>query len=174
MSYPTIQKFGLDVLDVTSLTQTAVSTSRNPTNAANALSYASDDGSSFLTQTPPSPNVVDIDAIIDVDKEGWLFVPSAMEEKWAIFKDGSRILFIRSWQRLVYVIADGTKLYGTFAAPTETPEQTRAIYSFLMRSHVLGEDAPAPVDVLLEDTPDTAALVAFSMYGRRANYVVFV
>src|SRR5689334_23942616 len=115
-----------------------ISCSQDPSCAANAVSYAGDDGTGFIGATLDSP-VVSARLHYRVDRmlaEGSLFVPSVMEHKWAIYFHSKRILFVRSWQRRVFDVAetesetDGiiiTSLQGTFVAKDEAPSFTARV-----------------------------------------------
>ncbi len=171
------------VLDVSPLTQGMLSTSQDPTCAANAVSYGRDDGTGFVGEEPPLPRSIPSSLRYRRDRllaDGALFIPSQMEHKWAIYHHDGEILFVRSWMRLVYVAAqveqEGeevtvTKIDGSFAGDREEdPALTVRILDFLLRSHSLGMPWPAPLPEGLEKDPQAAATWCFALFGKMAHF----
>ena len=171
------------VLDVRGLTQTMLSLVSDYDAAANAISFGGDDGTSFLDLRPPNSRTFEAGLQYSVDRmlaEGVLFAPKTMEHKWAMFYHDNRVLFVRSWTRQLLVTAsisatDGeivvTDVVGCFLDPEEPPELTIAIFDFLVRTHVLREEHPAPVPTDLADANvDQIAMHCFSMFGNLASF----
>ncbi|MES2075163.1 MAG: hypothetical protein V4462_06025, partial [Pseudomonadota bacterium] len=138
---PKIEWFGADsnpwhvpILDVRPFTLTMLSTSSDPKNAENAISYGKDDGAAFIDQQPIFERILSTNLTYPVDgglADGVLFQPRQMEHKWAIFYRQKRIIFVRSWQRQVFVVAhtehrDGlliiNEIHGTFGGAEEDEE----------------------------------------------------
>jgi hypothetical protein len=94
--------WGVPVLDIRSVTLTMLSMSENPRCAKNVVSYHGDDGTGFLLHSPAVPRKIETNVRFRRDRllaDGALFVPEAMEHKWAIYFHKGRILFVRSWLR---------------------------------------------------------------------------
>src|SRR5512141_2997647 len=60
--------WGVDVLDVRPITLTMLSTSRDPTCAANAVSFGQDDGTGFIGQEPPVARRIDASLRFPIDR----------------------------------------------------------------------------------------------------------
>ncbi|WP_295125421.1 ankyrin repeat domain-containing protein [uncultured Chitinophaga sp.] len=177
-------RWGVKVLDLRPVTETYLSSSKDPQAAANAVSYNGDDGRAFAGQQPVNSIQFDTDIRLVTDgllPYGVLFTPAAMEHKWAIFFHQDEIIFVRSWQRQVYVTASVhrepgsihiTSIKGDFAGE-EDAETASAILRFLLITHVTEDDSPCPIPAELADTPQQAAIWAFSGFGNLARYGVF-
>jgi hypothetical protein len=178
---PTENQWNVPVIDLRSVALGMLSTSRDPQMAANAMSFGRDDGTSFAREVPPVPRGVPAALRYALDGtlvDGALFVPRRMEEKWALYLHGGRVLCIRSWTRKLLVAAELKlegdaaivgPISGSFSDENEAPEQTLACLDFVIRSHALDEVVPAPLD---QEPPDlqVAAGFCFSVWGRRALY----
>lgn len=174
--------WGVDVLDVRPITLGMLSTSRDPTCAANAVSFGQDDGTGFIGQEPLVPRRIDAALRFPIDRvlaDGVLFIPRAMEHKWALFYHDGSILCVRSWMRQVYVIAQTradegaiaiTEIQGTFTDDDEPPAFTRRVLDYLLRSHALDLVYPAPLPSGMEKDPGAAALWCMSMFGNRCSF----
>jgi hypothetical protein len=170
------------LLDLRPITQTVMSTSTDPLMAANAVSYSQEDGTSFIGQTPADNTLIETNISFPIDIQlapGVLFVPEEMEHKWAIFFHNDKIIFVRSWLRQVFVIAETrqqdntliiTNIKGKFV-PDEEPAMTIAILKFLLIS--INETVPAPLPSALTGAERAAALWAFSTYGKIAHVGIF-
>jgi hypothetical protein len=168
------------VLDVRGFTQVMLSTTTDRDAASNAISFGRDDGSAFMAAVPSNLRRVETSLRYRVDRvlaDGVLFVPRQMEHKWAIFVRDHRMLFVRSWTRRLHVVASTrleagevvvSDLVGSFVEPEEPPEQTIAMLDFLVRTHALGSQHPAPVPSGLDATIDQIAMYCFSLYGNLA------
>lgn len=173
--------WGVRLLDVRPVTLTMTSTSADPQCAANAVSYGGEDGACFVGQAPDSERVAGISLRFPVDGpllDGVLFVPRAMEHKWALFFHRGELIVVRSWQRRVVLVArveahDGhveiTRVRGTLCAQDEAPEFTARALDYLLRSHALDIIHPAPLPPGLDADPQAAALWCMSMFGNRVQ-----
>lgn len=180
----TDNQWGVRVLDISPVTQHMTSTSQNPQMAKNAVSYSGEDGVVFWRKAPEDKTIIDTHLTLVTDKKllpGIIFIPQAMEHKWAIYFDGEYLIFVRSWLREVFVIAKTTQkqneltitqIQGVFTT-NENPAFTEAVLMFLLVSHGLGEITPAPLPDIFENDLDKAALWAFSSYGNMAQTAVF-
>ncbi|HET9622562.1 MAG TPA: ankyrin repeat domain-containing protein [Kofleriaceae bacterium] len=167
--------FGVPVLDLISITGNVISTSRSKDEAAMAVSWSgklvadlalacrADRSLPCALRYPADPTLGD----------GWLYVPPAMEHKWAIaYRDGA-IHMIRSWTGEVLAIGrarrDGAELVverievvGTalevFGGPIAT-------FDWMLRAHALDQRVPLPVDrdgaAMLERAP----MSVFNVFG---------
>jgi len=178
---PNQNPWNIELLDLRPISQTMLSTSKDPRMASNAISYNQEDGLVFLNQTPKSDKSIESNLSFSIDSKlenGVLFIPSTMENKWAIYFHDNKILFIRSWLREVFVVAETIqennqlvikKIFGEFTEG-ESNEFTESVLKFLIHSHVLKETVPAPIPKELKDSTDTSGLWAFSTYGNMAHY----
>jgi hypothetical protein len=179
---PANNPWGVRVLDVRTVTLSWIATSADPLCARNAASYGSDDGTGFIGASPASPVVSSAQIRYRADgmlADGVLFVPSVMEHKWAIYFHRKHIIFVRSWLRQVFVVADTqgdadeviiTSLQGTFTGKDEPPSFTARVADYLLRSHALNLVYPAPLLSGIEADPQKAALWCFSLFGNKAQY----
>lgn len=177
-------RWGGNVLDVRPITLGMLSMSKDPTCAANAMSFAADDGLGFVGQRPAIERRVE--CALDYPlaggiADGALFIPREMEEKWALYLHSGSIYCIRSWTRQVCAVASARvkndrlwvrSIDGSFSGDdSEDSDLTVRIFDFLVRSHASGEVLPAPIPFPTEipdEQLDNAALLAFTMYGRLA------
>lgn len=173
------------IVDLRPLTQGILSASENPQMASNSMSYGQDPGTSFWDVLPKKSKSIESKISFPIDKTlypGVFFAPRQMEQKWAIFFDGTNIIFVRSWLREVFVVAktrqENNRIFietitGEFTED-ESPELTQAILHFLLTSHVIGEVVPAPLLTELESTPPQLLQSwAFSLYGNIALLGIF-
>lgn len=189
MEFPWIEAsenpWNVRLLDLRPLTQTVLSVSSDSKMAENAVSYGGATGQEFWGIVPENAIAVPSTLSFLVDEilyPGVLFTPNCMEHKWAVFFDGENIIFVRSWQRQVMVVAktrqensrlDIETISGNFSGE-ETPEKTEAILNFILLSHALGEVVPTPLPIGAENLhPHSMAQLAFSQYGRFACFGVF-
>lgn len=178
---PNQNPWNIELLDLRPISQTMLSSSKDPKMASNAISYNQEDGLIFLGQNPKSNKSVESNLSFPIDSKlenGVLFIPSTMENKWAIYFHQNKILFIRSWLREVFVIAETIqennqlivkKINGEFT-DNETKEFTESVLKFLIHSHVLKETVPAPIPIELKRDTDNSGLWAFSSYGNMAHF----
>lgn len=181
---PESTPWDVPVLDVRSTTQAVVATSRDRRMAENAVSYGSETGASFAGAQPPTQRSVEVSGPSwPTDgplRDGALFGPGSMDEKWALYASGGRILVVRSWTRELVVVAHTehrgdtiavTRIDGAFLPQPEPVPWSQQILDFLIRTHVMGLHHPAP---LPERVPEEqAGMLAFSLYGNKAHFVVF-
>lgn len=170
------------LLDVRPITQTMLSTSKDPRCAENVLSFGKDDGTSFIGVTPTPDTAITADLRFPIDRmlaDGVLYSPREMEHKWAIFVHGDAILVVRSWTRTVCVVADFTReqdhiairrIRGAFHSDLQGAELTRLSLDYLLRSHVLGQVYPIPLTDLAPGDDHDIALWCMSLFGRHAHY----
>lgn len=187
-SFPWIEatqnEWGVKVLDLQSVTQHMLATSTDPQMAANAVSYNSEDGTSFMGIEPVQGDIISSNIMIPIDKvlaPGVLFIPQTMEHKWAIYYHDNMLIFVRSWLRQVFVTAKtvqkGNELIiesikGKFTND-ESPQFTRNLLKYLLISHGISQDVPAPLPLELATVPKNAAWWAFSAYGNMTRFGVF-
>lgn len=181
---PSENPWGIKLIDLRSISQTMTSTSKDRQMAINAISYGQEDGTTFWNQKPNNNTTIPSNISIPIDgtlAPGVLFTPSTMEHKWAIYFDGEYLIFIRSWLREVMVTAKTSQKNGQLIveaitgefAEGETEQFTNSFLNFLLISHAINEDIPAPLPKRLETETGTAGLWAFSSYGNKANYGTF-
>ena len=164
------------------ITLTMLSTSSDPRCASNAVSFGQDDGTSFIGQEPPVARRVDASLRFPIDRvlaDGVLFIPREMEHKWALFYHRREIICVRSWLRQVQAVARVeehgdhvliTAVRGSFGAEDEQPAFTVRVLDYLLRSHALGAEYPAPLPAGVENDPNAAAMWCMSMFGNRVSF----
>jgi hypothetical protein len=174
--------WGVRILDVRPITLTTLLASSDPRCARNAVSFAQEDGGSFVGERPPVDRVIAAALRFPIDRmlaDGVLFAPREMEHKWALFVRRGQILCVRSWTRQVAAIARVeprgdhvviTQVQGTLTHEDEAPEFTVRVLDFLLRSHALAIVHPAPLPRGLESNPHDAAQWCMSMFGNLAWY----
>lgn len=174
--------WGVRLLDVRPVTHTMISASQDASCAKNAISFGGDDGASFIGHAPRANQTVELGLRFPIDRmlaDGVLFTPRQMEHKWAIFLRERRLIFVRSWTRTVYAIAEViehsdhvvlTTLRGSLLGEGEPPELSARAADYLVHSHALGVPYPAPLPDGLSRTPRKAALWCMSSYGNRASF----
>jgi hypothetical protein len=172
--------WGVRLLDVRPVTLAMISTSQDPQCAVNALSFARDDGRSFIGARPLVQRTVQADLRYrkpSVLPDGALFRPAMMEHKWALFYLQKQIICVRSWQRHVFAVAETeddreflrvVHLHGAFDEEQEPQGFTVRFFDFLMRSHALGLEWPAPLPPGEEQDAWRAALWCFGCFGNMA------
>jgi hypothetical protein len=174
--------WGVRVLDVRPVTSTLISLSSNPEYATNAVSFARDDGTSFVGQPPAGSRITKASLTFPIDRmlpDGVLFVPREMEQVWALFFHRGDVICVRSWEREVQVVAhlelhqdhvEVTQVRGTFGPEDEDPELTLRLFDYLLRSHALDLAYPVPLPAGIETDPKAAAMWCMSMFGDRAQF----
>jgi hypothetical protein len=148
----------------------------------NSVSFGGDDGTAFIGLETPEARTASVDLHYRIDRvlaDGALFLPKDMDQKWAIFFHKNKILFVRSWTRQVQAIAEVptegqeaiiTGLQGTFGGAEEDATFSVQVLDYLMRSHALGLQYPAPLPPSLDHALDKAAGWCFSMFGNLAHF----
>ncbi len=174
--------WGVPILDVRPVTQNMLSTSRDPKSAANAVSFAREDGAVFRDAPPAVSRPIGAGLRYRTTGplvDGVLFSPTQMEHKWALFYRERRIFVVRSWSRQVKLVADVvpraghidvTTLHGALADAEEDPEWTVRAFDYLIRSHALHTTYPAPLPDGLEANPGAVAMWCMSLFGKMAHY----
>ncbi len=182
---PAKNPFGVRLLDLRPVTKAMLATSSDPQCAANAVSYNTEDGTTFIDMPPAVGTSINSNIIIPIDKmlaPGVLFTPQAMEHKWAIYYHNSTLIFVRSWLRQVFVTAKTVQkentliiesITGKFINDNDSPEFTRRIIKFLLISHCTNQIVPAPLPPELASGTKDAALWAFSAFGNMALAGIF-
>src|SRR5215469_5496947 len=177
---PAANPWGVRLLDVRPVTLGMLSTSSDPECAANALSYRREDGSGFVTLSPNSSRRTALGLYYRINRllaDGALFIPGCMEHKWAMFHQDATILFVRSWTRELYAVADVitgnneielTQLRGDLITENEDALFKKRVVDYMLRSHALQQVYPAPLPIEMSKDPIQAALWCFSCFGNLA------
>ncbi|MEZ4389626.1 MAG: ankyrin repeat domain-containing protein [Polyangiales bacterium] len=174
--------FGVRALDVRPITLGTLSASKDPVMASNAVSYGGETGRSFAAQRPQSARVAAITLRYRAPEgvhDGALFIPTEMEDKWALFVVEAELLLVRSWRREVLLRApmtlEGDEVVigpprGFVCREDEGDAYTRRALDFILRTHALELPWPAPLLPDGGDDPRARALECMSMFGRSAHY----
>lgn len=179
--------FGVEVLDIRPFTGTMISTSKDPRCAANAVGWRRDSGRSFRGASPEGARRIDCELRYQAPAgplDGRWFCPEVMEEKWALYHHDGCLYAIRSWTRTLWMkahtrrVGDEVVITGVDAAcvagaPPEPDDLVVRQLDFLVKSHVLGAPAPAPIPADMKRDPETIAMWCFSRWGRRAEFASF-
>lgn len=173
--------WGVRVLDVQSVTQGMVSTSKDRQCAVNAISFGKDDGTGFIGKNPSIARTIPANLRFPIDRvllDGALFIPSEMEHKWALYFHKCQIICVRSWTRDVQLTADVrlqgdeaeiTQIQGAFTDERQPTAFTIRTMDYLLRSHALGEVYPVPLPPGVESDPFGAAMYCMSLFGNKAH-----
>jgi len=168
------------VLDVRPVTANLLSFTSTTRQAKNAGSFIDDDGSKFIGVVPPDDFSAPLSLTYKTDgyfAEGALFTPHAMEQKWAIYHYGGKIIFIRSWLREVVAIADIelsghtitlTRINGGIADIPYDPAYINRFIDYLIRTHCMEIPYPAPLPEGFDEHPKLAAMWCMHAFGRYA------
>jgi hypothetical protein len=182
---PSVDGWPVPVLDVQPVAAHLQAWTLSRQVAANAMSYDRDDGLGFASQAVPDPRVIPLSLRYRVEPllaDGVVFAPGMMEHKWVVFHHDSTLLFVRSWQRRTLVRAktrqangwvELVEANGTFTGPDEEPAFTRAAIEFIVRTHALRTEYPAP---LLGDPGsdlEEAARWCFAIFGNFAKTATY-
>lgn len=175
--------WGIPVLDLRAATQTLRMYSTNIECAENAISYGQEDGLVFSNDTLFSEPELRVNLTYRIDRAlapGSLFLPSKMEDKWALFFHNNRLIFVRSWTRKTSIVGDlnvsvdqtvtVTAIRGKFVKEDEPPDFSRRAFDFLIRTHALRSEFPAPTLPEWQRSPKDLALACFSVFGRTAHF----
>jgi hypothetical protein len=172
--------WGVRMLDLRPFTLSTKSTSGKEESAKNLASLQQDSGIGFVGQQAQSSTVTQASLRYPIDHklaDGVLHAPNEMEDKWALFFHNDQIICVRSWTRLVHLVAsckqsdnhiEITEIHGDFGPGTEEPGFTERMLDFLIRSHAIGMVHPVPLPTAMEGDPKQAAMWAFSQFGNRA------
>lgn len=170
--------FGVPVLDLYSVIGSMISVSADPRAAELSVSWSKKEVHELEA---PKESVASFPCELRLPAEedlpeGWLYVPSRMEEKWAIGYREGRILLARSWSGAIEAVAevrheanqivvDRLTLMGALLDQFGDPRET---FEWILRSHALAQLVPLPVHeeaaTILEEVP----LSVFSIHGVKA------
>jgi hypothetical protein len=170
--------YGVPVLDLRPFTENVTAWSEDKRMAENAQSYSGLDGPELARQKPPSKAVAGVELRFRADgpvRDGVLFLPDGMDDKWALYVHAGRLLVVRSWHREVWLTA-GIRVEGDVAivGPIRgqlfdgaSPDDTARDLAWLIRTHVFGEILP--LQLASEPAADVAPIGLFSTWGRHAK-----
>jgi hypothetical protein len=159
-----------------------LSTTKDPANAKRAVSWTLATAQAIPSVNPgvavETIRCTLVYAVAHAFPDGLLFAPRAMEDKWALFHEGGSIVAVRSWTGTVVAVARGTRAGNRLVLEDLVTAEgglgpfndQPAIFDWLVRTLALGQTVPLPVSDaelnLLAETP----LMAFSMFGRAAQF----
>lgn len=170
------------MLDVRPVTHTMLLVTGNHQYASNAISWTGDDGTSFIGKEPRNPQIIETNLRFPIDRflaEGVLFVPEEMEYKLAIFYHRSENICVHSWAREVLLVARVEEhddhilvkeVRGSFFITEQEPELTVRALDYVLRSHALEIEYPAPLPAGMEQNRQTAAEWCMSYFGNRVAF----
>jgi hypothetical protein len=170
------------VIDLRSTALGWMSFSQDPQTAANAVSFGGDDGTSFIDVPPETDRRVEVDLSYRVEGgelyDGGLFLPNAMEHKWALYFHRKNIICVRSWTRRVVAVAETRPADGLIhvvavrgeLSPDESEVSAERLLDYLLRSHALDLPFPAPIPEGIAADPQLAAQLCFSLFGNKALF----
>lgn len=179
--------YGVDLIDLRPFTQTMVSMTKDESCARNATSYRKRSGREFINAPRSSPITTACDLRYPCDHalaDGRLFLPTAMEDKWAVYLFANTLYFVRSWTATVtftattrrhldeLIVTSITESRPTAQAHTNPPDNPRdriRLVDCLIRCLCLREPCPFPIPNQ-PATDEHVAMYAFSVLGRAAFY----
>jgi hypothetical protein len=173
--------WNVPLLDIRPTTQETLLSSTNPQCAINAISFGTEDGTTFIGTAPSSQRTTKSRLTYPIQRilaDGVLFIPRVMEHKWALFYHRAQIICVRSWTREVAAVADVQQhanhvevvsIRGTITGEKDS-EFTIRLFDFLIRTHALNIDFPVPLKPYLIADPKGAAMWCLSNFGNRAAF----
>jgi hypothetical protein len=172
--------FGVRLLDCRSIATTFLSTTADAKCIRFLFSPESRSGEQFRGQHPKDAIQLACNLtypVVDPLPEGPVFLPSAMEEKWSIYRLGEVLYFARSWTGdLQYAArlaeaASELRVVEVEAWPGNVlGEDQLAVrqVDFLIKSHIFNQTVLHPVPAF--GTTAALALWSFNQYGRRGLF----
>ena len=173
-------RWGVPVLDVAPVTQTMVCVTSDKNVAATFASMMNNDGTVFAREEPIVDRIVETELRYRAEgplPPGVLFLPRVMEHKWAIYYHAHRLIFVRTWQRRVFVTADVRfegghavvgPVRGAFDERLDPPAFTVRLLDWFVRSHALRMIWPVPVPARVAKRPRDAAMWCIGSLGNMA------
>jgi len=170
---------GVELWDISLLTQGMISTTADPAIAESFLDRRSDRGE--LTGAQPIADSREIPGNLAYQwpgepADGPLFRAEVMEEKWDIYLYRPHLTFARSWTgeldlRATVALSGGTLSVSRIEFNNmPDDEYARRVVDYLIRSHLLGERLPHPLPEALVADPTAIPAYSFSMFGRLCHY----
>jgi len=173
-------RFGVPVLDLFSVTGSLISTTRDPKTAALSMSWNAKLVVDLVLDAATAESLAcELGYAAEPDlPDGWLFTPSAMEQKWAIAYRDRSIYMISSWTGTVKAIGRTRRDHDRLIIDRiELADDTLKVFGdaietfdWLIRTHVLGDRAPLPVSAQGIAMLEAAPLSVFSVFGNVAGY----
>jgi hypothetical protein len=173
-------RFGVAVLDLTPITQTMLSATKDPAVAARAVSWGKSTGAELddaaLRAVAPISCALRYPAA-SVLPDGLLFTPSRMEEKWVIAFRRGAVLAARSWTGIVEAVGETRRDGDELVVHALHLAETTALRSFgdpvqafdwLLRSHALGQMLPLPAEDDALRMLEAVPLAVFAPFGSKA------
>jgi hypothetical protein len=111
-----------------------------------------------------------------------LFIAQQMEDKWDIYFFDGYLYFARSWTgdlifRAKANFSDRGMIISSIDAKSQAVggDHSLAIrqVDFLIKSHLLKQEAPHPIPANLPEDPQRIALYSFQLFGRWASYATY-
>jgi len=172
-------RFGVPILDLIAVTGDVVSTTNDPQEAARSLSWSSTLVTD-LSLEMTNRGSFDCDLLYVAEAtlpDGWLFTPSAMEQKWAIAYRDHAIYLLRSWTGEVKAIGRTRRDAGRLVIERiELADDTLQmfgdpieVFDWILRAHALGDVVPLPVTSDGAAILESAPLSMFSLFGNVAS-----
>jgi hypothetical protein len=174
---PAKNPWSIPVIDVRRTTQLSIAASENPQAAKNNASYQGDDGSSFIGKRPADATTVASELRYRTDGRlhpGPLFLPSALEQKWAVFFHDNMMMFVRSWERELTLLATVSQADDELTITSvigSLPDgwNTVAVVDFILRTHVIGMHYPVPMPPGADGNREQAAELCREWFGSVAQ-----
>jgi hypothetical protein len=174
--------FGIEVLDCRGLDEAARAASVGPEAAARFAASRADDGTRHRGTVPQPP--VTLDCRLEYPMaaplpEGALFRATTTDEKWDLFLFEDSLYAVRSAggtleYRAALAWLPGRLRVVRVSAHAELaeaePAYVIAAVDFLIRTHVLGLEAPHPLPAAARGEPEELALLSWRQHGRFARF----
>jgi hypothetical protein len=175
---PERNPFGILLLDVRPLTQTAASWTKDPSIVEQYGAQRENNGLSLVVTAIDDAEVIECGLSFDLPRptdEGPVFKAQCMEDKWDIYNYAGNLLFARSWTgQLIFralIAPDADNLVITaIQSHKDYAQQAAQHVAFLVMSHLEGIPFPHMLPAVIPDDPSEMALASFHLFGRRALY----
>jgi len=174
--------FGVDIIDCAAVTQSFVSTTKDPQIAESFVQLRTSTGEQYRGHNPEGGRTVTCDLSYPYSRrlsDGPLFKAQEMEDKWDVYLYDSDAYFARSWRgELVYRARvhrepDRLRVYEVAYPADQDAVYALRVVDFLIKSHVFDQVVPHPLPSDLALEPAQIALYSFSLFGRRCAYASF-
>ncbi len=174
--------YGIEVLDCRGLAAEARAAATSPEAAERFAALRGADGSALRGTVPHPPATLDCRLEYPMASplpEGALFRATSLDEKWDLFHLEGSLYCARSASgaleyRAALAFPAGRMRVVRVSARADLaeaePAYVVAAVDFLVRTHVLGLEAPHPIPAAAQGGPEELALLSWRQHGRFARF----
>ncbi len=179
---PEESPYGIEVLDCRGLSEDARVATVSAEGSARFAALRVSDGTEHRGTVPQPPATLDCRLEYPIARplsEGALFRAATTDEKWDVFHFDGSLYCVRSATgtleyRAALAFPPGVLRLASVSARSELataePAYVVAAVDFLVRSHVLGLEAPHPLPSAATGSPEELALLSWRQHGRFACF----